>query len=567
MGNIMKVSDYIVEFLIKKEITDVFGYPGGMLTHFMDSLHKRKDIIKTHINYHEQASSFSACGYAQVSHKPGVAFATSGPGATNLITGIANAYYDNIPTIFITGQVNTNELKDNLNVRQKGFQETDIVSIVQSITKYSVLITNPNDIQKELNKAYLVALSGRPGPVLLDIPMNVFRSEMEIAHEKKEELETVSELNSDLNQIFNLLKESKRPVIIAGNGIKTSNQITTFREFVSKLGIPVVSSMIGFDILAHDNPLNYGFIGAYGHRCANFIVAKSDLVISIGSRLDVRQVGGIKKNFAQNAKLIRLDIDAGEFTNKIKDDELQILIDIRTFLSNISESSDFLKPDWLKVCDSIRKIFLNKDKENANILIEKISEKIPDLATITTDVGQNQVWIAQSFKNKPYQKILFSGGHAAMGYSLPAAIGAFYASNELVISFNGDGGIQMNIQELQFIAREKLPIKIIIMNNNSLGMISHFQEMYFNSNYAFTIENEGYSNPDFRKIANAYGLKYVLINNLESIDQFNFNLEPEIYEITLDRFTHVYPKLEFGKPNQDQEPLIDRALYDQIMSL
>lgn len=368
----MKVSDYIVEFLIEKEITDVFGYPGGMLTHFMDSLYKEKDRIKTHINYHEQASSFSACGYAQVSHKPGVAFATSGPGATNLITGIANAYYDNIPTIFITGQVNTNELKDNLNVRQKGFQETDIVSIVQSITKYSALITNPNDIQKELNKAYLVALSGRPGPVLLDIPMNVFRSEMEIANENKEVLETVSELNSDLNQIINLLKESKRPVIIAGNGIKTSNQITSFREFVSKLGIPVVSSMIGFDVLAHDNPLNYGFIGAYGHRCANFVVAKSDLVLSIGSRLDVRQIGGIKKNFAPNAKLIRIDIDPGEFTNKIKDDEIQILIGIKNFLNYKHDSGNYLKSDWLKVCNTIREIFINKDKEKANILIGKL---------------------------------------------------------------------------------------------------------------------------------------------------------------------------------------------------
>lgn len=563
----MKVSDYIVEFLIEKEITDVFGYPGGMLTHFMDSLHKRKDKIGTHINYHEQASSFSACGYAQVAHKPGVAFATSGPGATNLITGIANAYFDNIPTIFITGQVNVNELKNDLKVRQKGFQETDIISLVQSITKYSVLITNPNDIQKELERAYFEALNGRPGPVLLDIPMNVFRGEMEIISESSKDLDDQLDVNVDFDLIFKLISDSKRPVIIAGNGIKTSNQIIKFRDFVSKLGLPVVSSMIGFDILSFGDSLNYGFIGAYGHRCANFIVAKSDLVISIGSRLDVRQVGGIKKNFAPNAKLIRIDIDPGEFTNRIKDDEIQVLIDIKSFLKNIQNFSCSLKPEWLSVCNTIRDTFTHKDIEKANRLIEKMSEQVPDFATITTDVGQNQVWIAQSFKNKPNQNILFSGGHAAMGYSLPAAIGAYYANKGLVISFNGDGGIQMNIQELQFIAREKLPIKIIIMNNNSLGMISHFQEMYFNSNYAFTIENEGYSNPDFRKISEAYGLNYLLIDSLDSLNKCDFNLVPEIYEIDLGKFTHVYPKLEFGKPNQDQEPLIDRELYDHLMSL
>lgn len=565
----MKVSDYLVEFLVKKEITDVFGYPGGMLTHFMDSLHKRKDEIRTHINYHEQASSFSACGYAQVTHKPGVAFATSGPGATNLITGIANAYFDSIPTIFITGQVNTNELKKDLLVRQKGFQETDIISLVQSCTKYSVLITDPDQVQEELEKAYLISLEGRPGPVLLDIPMNVFRSEM-----KSFEVQSIKSQNEYVVQdsfktVFEAIEKSKRPVIIAGNGIKISDQVSEFRDFTKKMGIPVVSSMIAFDVLEHDNPLNFGFIGAYGNRTANFIVAKSDLVISIGSRLDVRQVGGIKENFAPNAILIRIDIDKGELSNRIKNDEIQLIVDIKDFLelSLGLVVAPKLNSKWIDVCQEIKKTFDKKDEEKANKIVEILSNKIPDNTTITTDVGQNQVWISQSFKNKPNQTILFSGGHAAMGYSLPAAIGAYYGNEEMTFSFNGDGGIQMNIQELQFIAKEMLPIKIFIFNNQSLGMISHFQEMYFNSNYAFTIENEGYSVPNFSKLAEAYGIAFQSINDIGTIAEIQFTKGPQIFEIVLDKFTHVYPKLEFGKPNQDQEPLINRELFDHIMKL
>lgn len=567
----MKVSDYIVDFLIKKEITDIFGYPGGMLTHFMDSLHKRENEIKTHINYHEQASSFSACGYAQVSRKPGVAFATSGPGATNLVTGIANAYFDNIPTIFITGQVNTNELKNGLSVRQKGFQETDIVSIVKSITKYATIVKNVEDIQFELEKAYHIALEGRPGPVLVDIPMNITRSEIntdKLSHYLNNHQHFENTI--DLKLLNELISKSKSPVIIAGNGIKTSNQVELFRNFINKMGIPVVTSMISFDLLEKEHLLNFGFIGAYGHRCANFIIAKSDLVISIGSRLDVRQVGGKSELFAPNAQLIRVDIDASEFTNKIKSNEYQIHSDLAIFI-NAMLDIDFPSKktkNWLDTCNKIKDTFKNRDKEIANKIIEELSNHIPSESIVFTDVGQNQVWIAQSFKNKVNQEIFFTGGHAAMGYSLPAAIGAYYASKKIVFSFNGDGGIQMNIQELQFLKREQIPVKIIILNNKSLGMISHFQEMYFDSNYIFTVENEGYSTPNFKKIAEAYDIKYTSLKELDDLKNIKFTSNlPELIEVELGMFTHVYPKLEFGKPNQDQEPLIDRDEYNLIMKL
>lgn len=567
----MKVSDYIVEFFMEKGITDVFGYPGGMVTHLMESFDKYSESIKAHVNYHEQASSFSACGYAQVTIKPGVAYATSGPGATNLITGICNAYYDSIPTIFLTGQVNTFESKTGLRVRQKGFQETDIISMVNEVTKYSAYVEKPEDIKYMLEKAYDVSLEGRPGPVLLDIPMNIFRADIDPLKLKGYENKNQEDIQINIEDILLRLSKAKRPCILIGAGVKISGAVEEFKELAEKLKIPVVSSMLAFDVLSHDDEFNYGFIGAYGNRHSNFIIAMSDLVISLGSRMDIRQVGGRKEGFAVNATLIRVDIDPGELTNKIKDNEIQLIANVKDFIIELSKRilDDISKnSDWINVCNEIKEKLENIDKKEPNNYIEKISENIPDNIVVTTDVGQNQVWVAQSFKTKPNQKILFSGGHGAMGYSLPAAIGAYYGTKLPVISFNGDGGIQMNIQELQFVSREKLPIKIVIMNNNALGMIRHFQEMYFEANYTQTVKGNGYSAPDFELIAKSYGIGYERICNIEDIkaEMFNNN-QPAIIEVQLKGNTYVFPKLEYGKPNQDQEPLIDRELYNYLMQL
>lgn len=566
----IKVSDYIVDFLIKKGITDVFGYPGGMVTHLMESFRQREGFIKAHINYHEQAAAFCACGYAQICDRPGVAYATSGPGATNLVTGICNAYFDSIPAIFITGQVNTFECKKDLNVRQKGFQETDIISMVKEVTKYCSYVEDASNIKRELEKAWHIANENRKGPVLLDIPMNVFSSVVETDETSEYIIEKKKETSVPLNEMERLLKSAKRPVLLLGAGTKCSDIREMVFKFIEKYPMPVVSSMLAIDVLSYNNKYNYGFIGAYGVRTANFIVAKCDLLISVASRLDVRQIGAKKENFAPNAKLIRIEADAGELSNKIKDDELQINCDARNFFQKLLNYNLQLNRnvEWLRICDKIKSLLDGKDIKKPNVLIKSISDEIPDNTVITTDVGQNQVWIAQSFCIKENQKVLFSGGHGAMGYSLPAAIGAHYAGGRKVISFNGDGGIQMNIQELQFIVREKLPITIIIMNNKSLGMIRHFQEMYFEGNYYQTVSQAGYDAPDFSKVAEAYGIEYSRIEDETDIGRINWNSNfPKIIEVILNEETYVFPKLEFGKPNQDQEPLIDRKLFQDIMEL
>lgn len=570
----MKVSDYIVEYLIKKEITDVFGYPGGMVTHLMDSFRKYKDQISAHVVYHEQAAAFAACGYAQTSGKPGVAYVTSGPGATNLITGICNAWFDSIPAVFITGQVNTTESKGQYGVRQRGFQETDIISMVKDVTKYAAYVGEAENIRYELDKAFAMALEGRQGPVVLDIPMNIFRAEMDenelYGWEKKTERPIGK---SDLTIIAEKLEQAKRPCLLLGNGIRRSGCIELCRELCRKSGIPVVTSMIAGDLLP-DTPeyreIHFGFLGAYGDRCANFVLAKSDFILALGARLDVRQVGGKRENFAKDAVIVRVEIDPGELSYRVREDEVQIPVDVKVVMQGLLglaiRREDYAS--WRKVCADIRDALEGKDDRLPNQIIDRISRLVPDHRTVTTDVGQNQVWVAQSFCIKDHQNVLFSGGHGAMGYSLPAAIGAFYGNRRPVVCFAGDGGIQMNIQEFQFLARERLPVKVVILNNQALGMIRHFQEMYFEDRYVQTVPEGGYTVPDFCAVAAAYGLKSRKVTALGELDMIDFqDGEPEVIEIIIPEKTYVFPKLEFGKPNQDQEPLIDRGLYRRLMDL
>lgn len=568
----MKVSDYMVDFFLSRGIKDVFGYPGGMVTHLIDSFSRRGDEISAHVNYHEQASAFCACGYAQVSGLPGIAYATSGPGATNLITGIANAFFDSIPGIFLTGQVNTFEAKGDLPIRQKGFQETDILSMVKGITKYCVYISQAEDIRYELEKAWYLANEGRKGPVLLDIPMNVLRSDVDPDSLPgfEEEPDRISNLKEKKGKLFEWMRQSRRPVLLIGAGVKSAGKEEAIRGLAKSWGIPVVSSMLAFDVFPKEYPNYFGFIGAYGTREANFIVAKSDLILSVGSRLDVRQVGARAENFGGEARIVRMDVDPNEFSRKIREDELEITCGISEFVKEMEAEDSFRAPmePWLTVCNEIRKRLEHMDEDRPNKLIGRLSEKLPEDLIITTDVGQNQVWVAQSFWVKEKQRVLFSGGHGAMGYSLPAAIGAYYGSRKPVVCLCGDGGIQMNIQELQFLARERLPILIVILNNCALGMIRHFQEMYFDSNYAQTMEEGGYTVPEFGKIAWGYGLDYHKISTDEDMEAYEPCLDrPQVVEICLENPTYVFPKLEFGKPNQDQEPLLDRKLYQELMDL
>ena len=570
----MKLSDYVVDFLIRHEITEGFGYPGGSVTNFLDSIFKRPNEIQCHVVYHEQAAAFAACGYANVTGKPGLCYATGGPGCTNLLTGIGHALYDSIPVIAITGNSNTYERKGDLPIRQRGFQENDNVAVMRSLTKYSVCIENADDIRYELEKAYYYATTGRKGPVHIDLPMDIQRAQVEpdLLRGFEQNNKAASNKGDDFRDLVKkLLMQAKRPCIILGNGIKTACVKAETKALIEKWGIPYVTSMIAFDVLG-DNKYNYGFIGAYGDRVANFVIAKSDLIISLGSRLDIRQVGARRENFAPDAKIIRVDIDAGELEYHVHGDEITICMDLNDaidVLDSVDMNADY--EDWIKVCNTIREKLSGLDEQLPNIYIRSISEYVPEDAVITTDVGQNQVWVAQSFALKEGQEVLFSGGMGSMGHALPALIGAFYCGKKRpLICMCGDGGLQMNIQELQYIAREHIPAKIIVMNNQALGMIRHFQEMYFENVYYQTTNDGGYSSPDFVRVAGAYGINGITIESLKEVNKVEHFLkddEPHLIEVRLIGDTYVVPKLEFGKPNQDQEPLLDRVLYKELMEL
>ena len=570
----MKVTDYIISFLIDKNVTDIFGYPGGVICHLIDSATKYQDSIAVHTTYHEQGAAFAACGYAMSSANIGVAFATSGPGATNLVTGVANAYFDSIPVLFFTGQVDTYAMRKDIPIRQRGFQETDIVKIMEPITKYSVCIDNLKSVRYEMEKAYYLATSGNPGPVVIDLPADIQRADIDI-----DNLEGFSPLSAEedcglefsLNTIKEALEISERPCLMIGNGIKISRQEENIKSLVETLRIPAVFSMPAFDILAYEHEFNYGFIGANGHRYGNFILGKSDLIITMGSRLDLKQVGNIRESFAPQAQIIRIDIDEGNLLYKIHQNEVDLKIDLKKLIPYLLQNINVLPKcniAWNNVCKLLKNKLLGYDERDYNHLITKIGDQIPDSYSITSDVGQSGVWIAQNLHVKKSQRVYMSAGHGAMGFSLPAAIGVYYGSKKPVVCFNGDGGIQMNLQELQFIKREQLPIKVIVINNNALGMIRGFQEANFDRNYSQTIEGKGYMAPDFEKIATAFDLTYIKIEN---ISELNCELLADntciLMEVLIPVETELNPNFGRNGVIQDQRPYMERDKFNELMRL
>ncbi len=571
----MKLSDYIAQFLMSSGCTHVFGYQGGAVTHLIDSLYKYKSRIRFIGCYHEQAAAFAAEGYARVSGGCGVAVATSGPGAANLITGIGSAYFDSIPCLYLTGQVNTYEYKGDLSVRQLGFQETDIVSIVTPIVKYAVRLTDPARIRYELEKALFTAQSGRKGPVLLDIPMDIQHAEVDENLLEGFEPELRADEPVDIARVVRQLNQSRRPVVLAGGGVRLSGGAQLLGDIVKRLRIPVVCSLMGRDAVDNAHETYCGMIGAYGNRYANLAVANSDLVLAIGTRLDTRQTGTLPHSFAREAKLIRVDIDPNELERKIHSDEIAMLADAGTFLRQLSAAADTIHTDWSEWTEIIEGYktrypsAAKNDFSDPNFAVHALGDLTGKDDILCLDVGQNQMWGAQSLCISGGQRLLASGGMGAMGFSLPCAIGAYYgAEQNRVIAFAGDGGMQMNIQELALLKRNGIPVKVIVLNNRSLGMIRHFQEMYFDSRFCATLED--YAAPDFCAIAAAYGIDSLRVQGMEDMEAVRTMLQtprPAVIEVMLPQHTYVFPKLSVNRPVEEQEPPLqaDEFLENMIV--
>lgn len=573
----IKISDYVIEFLLKKDINKVFGYIGGAVAHIYHSIEKYDDMEMINC-INEQGAGFAAEGYARVSGNSGVAFATSGPGATNLITPIGSCYFDSVPTMFITGQVNTYEYKYDRPVRQIGFQETDIVSIVKPIVKYAVMVDDVNRVRYELEKSHYLSQNGRKGPVLVDIPMDIQRNEVDIEScesfynsEEHKDLESRQD-NKKISKVVEKLNNSKRVVVLIGAGVRLSNTQDELLEFVKAHNIPVVYSLMGKDAISEEYKYNMGLIGAYGNRYGNLTLANSDLILVLGSRLDSRQTGTSLESFAREAFIIQVDIDKNELGSKIKVD-LAIHNDIKDFLLDLTVVKLTIDTsEWLNTLKTYKEKFsstigIDKNKKIPNLIVSKIANCLTD-EVVTVDVGQHQMWVAQSLNTKQNQRVLFSGGMGAMGFALPSAIGASIASKKRVVAIAGDGGIQMNIQELEIVKRRQLPIKIFVLNNQNLGMVRQFQELYFDEKYSGTVND--YSVPNLVAIAKAYGLAARSIKNIENIDEelkdvFSTN-KPELINIILDKkMTTVEPKLIVNKPIEDMHPFLDKDELNSLM--
>lgn len=563
----MKVTTYIAKFLKSKKIDTVFELQGGMITRIIDELHREGgiNIVSMH---HEQAAAMAADAYGRVKNISGVALATSGPGATNLITGIGNCYFDSVPAIFITGQVNLNEQKGDRPIRQLGFQETDIVSIVKPITKAAYAVIKAEDIPNILEEAYNISMQGRPGPVLIDIPMNLQNEDCKDFEDMPKNIINGQIGSDDMFGFIEKLKfelsVAQKPLLLLGRGVRIANIVPEVRKLVDKLNIPVVMSLNGIDVIPYDNFNRVGFIGSYGNRWANYALGVCDCLLVLGSRLDLRQTGADIDTFNRGKKIFHIDIEQGELNNRIPT-FASLNTDLKSFIqAMVNVGIDTLeKTEWM---NEIKNQRAKRDDSmelssiegiNPNKFFHLLSQKSSMAYAYTTDVGNNQMWAAQSIEINNEQLFLSSGGMGAMGYSLPAAIGACFALNKQpIVCISGDGGFQINIQELQTIKRNNLPIKIIILNNNCLGMIRQFQDSYFDSQYASTVW--GYSAPDFVAVANAYGIKSMRIDDLEQMENAIEKLwenpnEPFLLDVQIDVHTNVYPKMLFGKPLTEME--------------
>jgi len=569
----MNVAEYIASEFNRRGIERVFEVTGGMITFLLDALYRdgRIQIVSLH---HEQAAAMAADVYGRMTGKPGVAMATSGPGAINLLTGIAGAFFDSSPAVFITGQVNRDEQRGPRAIRQQGFQETDIVSMAHAVTKGAWTVEDAASLPAMLDEAFRLAVEGRPGPVLLDIPMDVQRMVVD-SHSLVCVPHAVSQKGACLSQhlvrkVLSALAEAQRPLILVGGGVRAAGSVDRFRSWIHRIGIPVVHSLMGVDVLPSGNPNRIGLVGTNGNRWANKAMVEADTILVLGSRLDVRQTGSSIAGFT-NKRIFHIDCVEAQINNRLTGCT-PIIADIFDFLLAADElTATIAWPDrreWLgcicrwqqqrKDCEE-----LGEDiPMNPNVLVRELTSEFPAARVIVTDVGQNQLWAAQSAYIGESQRFLSPGGLGAMGFGLPAAISAAMAFGETIL-FAGDGGFQMNIQELQSVVHHALPLRMVVLNNKSLGMVRQFQDSYFDGRHQSTVW--GYSAPDFMKVALAYGIP---AKTLVNMDEFREVFEwmkrqkgPCLLQVMLDPTTDLYPKVKFGSTLSEMDPPVDFKGY------
>lgn len=544
----------VIMALQEEGVDTIFGYPGGAIMPIYDELYEVEDSLTHILVRHEQGGAHASQAYAQVSGKTGVCFATSGPGATNLVTGIANANLDSIPVVFITAQVVSNLIGSD------AFQETDIVGISMPVTKWNYQITKGEEIPEILAKAFFIANSGRPGPVLIDITKDAQLHEIDFKYEKCTKLRSYNPnvtLNlKDIESAAILINHARKPLILAGHGILLSKAEKEFLAFAEKTGIPVASTLLGLSAFPTAHPLYVGYLGMHGNYAPNVKTNDADLIIAVGMRFDDRVTGNLKK-YAKKASIIHIEIDKAEINKNVPVD-VEIHSDAKLALEALTplvKKNSF--PEWLAEFHSCyeeeRKNVIENEcyPKNGKIrmgeVVNQISEKTDGEAIIVTDVGQHQMASARYYKFKNPNSLITSGGMGTMGFGLPAAVGAKLGKPDVpVITFIGDGGFQMTIQELGTILQYKIPVKVVILNNNFLGMVRQWQDMFFEKRYAST----ELVNPDFIKISEGYGIPAKRVSERaglgKAIDEMLSSETAFVLEVMVEKEGNIFPMIEPG---------------------
>jgi acetolactate synthase-1/2/3 large subunit len=548
-------AEIFLECLKREKVDTLFCYPGGVVLKIFDVLYEQKDI-RLILPRHEQGGVHMADGYARSTGKVGVALVTSGPGATNVVTGLATAYMDSIPIVVFTGQVPTALIGND------AFQEADIVGITRPCTKYNYLVKDVKDIAKTIKEAFYLAASGRPGPVLVDLPRDVVTNKAEFHYPEKAEIRsynpTIYGNKWQIKQAAEAIAKAKKPVAYIGGGVISSNAAPEILEFAETTRIPVTMTLMGLGGFPGTHPLSLGMLGMHGTYYANMSIHNSDLIIAIGARFDDRVTGKIE-GFAPEAKIIHIDIDPTSIRKNVRvdipivGDVKHVMVDLNKELRAIKEPWDAIRKSWLKQIDAWREerplsYEHSDDIIKPQFVVEKIYEVTGGDAIIVTDVGQHQMWAAQYYQFVKPRTWLSSGGLGTMGYGFPAAIGAKIAHpDKTVISISGDGSIQMNIQELATVVENHVPVKVAILNNRYLGMVRQWQELFYAERYSSTDLG---STPDFVKLAEAYGavgLRAEKPSEVVPVLKEALKIKrPVFMDFVIDRYEKVFPMVPAG---------------------
>ncbi len=549
----------IVECLIAEGVDLIYGYPGGTIMPVYDEFYKYQDQLHHVLTRHEQGAIHAAQGYARVSGKVGVAIATSGPGATNLITGITDAQIDSTPVVCITGQVGSHLLGSD------AFQETDIVSISTPVTKWNYQITKTSEIPEVLAKAFYIARSGRPGPVLIDVTKDAQFGELDFEYKKCEKIRSykpIPEMNMDeVKAAADLINNAKKPFVVFGQGVILANAEKELKDFLEKADIPAASTLLGLSALPTDHNLNMGMVGMHGHYAPNVLTNDCDALIAIGMRFDDRVTGNLE-TYAKQAKIIHFDIDPSEIDKNVKTD-VAVLGTVKETLAELIPLIHSNKnKEWHQEFIDLRKVEHNqiihpeinptKEKLTMGEVINLINKETKGEAIIVSDVGQNQMFASRYANFKQSKSVVTSGGLGTMGFSLPASIGAKMGAPEReVVAIIGDGGFQMTIQELGTILQTKAPVKIVVLNNEFLGMVRQWQEMFFDRRYASTVM----TNPDFVKIVEGYGIEAKRVTKREdlagAVSKMISSKDAYFLEVVVEKEGNVFPMIPTGATVSD----------------